>query len=457
MKKIFKKITALFCAAVMLAAILPYSALAAGKNGNYKLIALTFDDGPGRYTSQLLDGLKERNVPATFFVLGSNAKSYPDLLKRMVKEGHQLASHTYSHAQLTTLSSSGIKSEINNTRNLLAAAGGDQTYYIRPPYGSYNSTVKSCAGAPLILWSVDPEDWKYRNTTTVTNNIMNAVQDGDIILLHDIYSTSVNAALNVIDKLKAKGYEFVTVSELLRRRGITPENGGVYYRAKNNGINLGPKVPWDETAYDESKLSSHWAYSAISFALDNGIMTRNSDGAFAPNKYITRGDFAAALAKLYIYSGGALNEPEMESIKFKDVSETSAYADYVKWTAASGIMAGYGNGIFGINDFLTREQMAICVERYLKYCGCETDYGADFTLKYNDASSIASWAVSGVKYCSAAGLLKGDNDGNFTPKKNTTRAQAATTAMRLFESSADIMSPSESEDIEPTYTEDIPV
>ena len=136
-----------------------------------KLLAITFDDGPGKYTGALLDGLAERGVHATFFVNGVNASGWPETLKRIVNEGHQLANHTYNHKNLNTCSAQTVAYEISAVQALITAAGGDENVYIRAPYGNANKTVKSVVTAPLIYWSVDPEDWKYRNAETVRSNI----------------------------------------------------------------------------------------------------------------------------------------------------------------------------------------------------------------------------------------------------------------------------------------------
>ena len=173
-----------------------------------------------------------------FFITGSRVSAYPGVLDAIVAGGHQLANHTHNHKNLNTLTAQQVSDEINATRDLLVEAGGDQTYYVRAPYGNANKTVKSVVNAPLIYWSVDPEDWKYRNADTVYANIVNNSYDGCIILCHDVYKTTVDGALRAIDELQSQGYEFVTVEQLLTRRGITPENGVVYYDAKNNGINL---------------------------------------------------------------------------------------------------------------------------------------------------------------------------------------------------------------------------
>ena len=205
-----------------------------------KLVALTFDDGPGRYTSELLDGLSCRGVKATFFTVGENIEQFPEIILRMFAEGHQIGIHSYSHKRLAGAAESTVKNELEDVRILLKKITGGQDFYLRPPYGAYDRQVRRLAETPLILWSVDTLDWKYRNADTVYQNIMKDVGDGDIILLHDIYSTSVAAALRAVDALLTQGYEFVTVRELLLRRGITPENGEVYRNAYFKGVEKYP-------------------------------------------------------------------------------------------------------------------------------------------------------------------------------------------------------------------------
>ena len=206
-----------------------------------KLIALTFDDGPGAYTGRLLDGLKERGVKVTFFMVGKNVKSRSEIVARAYQEGHQIANHSYDHTSLTTLSDSGVRSQIQETNALLDNACGTGTaYMVRAPYGNTNATVRSAVGAPLVYWAVDPLDWKDRNAATVKSRVVDGAYDGAIILLHDIHSTSVDGALDAIDTLLDQGYEFVTVAELFRRRGVAMENGVSYVNCKPNGTDLGP-------------------------------------------------------------------------------------------------------------------------------------------------------------------------------------------------------------------------
>lgn len=193
------------------------------------MVALTFDDGPRRSTTtQLLDGLAQRKVPATFFVVGSRVKGNEALLQRMAREGHQIGVHTYSHTQLTGLSSAQVACEIQKGRQALTQALGPGDYWLRPPFGLVNSCVKACADSPIILWSVDPEDWKDKNTARIVDHVVSNAKDGDIILLHDMYPSSVQAALEIVDRLGERGFCFVTVEQLMACQEIAPEAGVIF-------------------------------------------------------------------------------------------------------------------------------------------------------------------------------------------------------------------------------------
>ena len=242
MKPIRTKLITILLTLCLCLSLLPPAALAkdAERAGSGKLIALTFDDGPCKDTLRLLDGLKQRGVKATFFMLGSNAAAYPDIVKRAYEEGHQIASHTYDHSELTKLSDGQIQSQVTRTRNALnAAIGAKNAYIVRPPYGAYNQRVLDLLGAAAIYWSVDSNDWRWTNNADKTvDEIMKYTGDGDIILIHDIHTWSVDAALRAIDRLKAQGFTFVTVSELFRRRGATLQAGKIYFSKKSSGSDL---------------------------------------------------------------------------------------------------------------------------------------------------------------------------------------------------------------------------
>ena len=235
--KQLKKWTALFLAICCLLTLLPMTASAS--NGQKKLIALTFDDGPGPYTQRLLDGLAARGVQATFFELGMRAETYDDTTRRILREGHQVAQHGYDHPQLTSLSDDGVRWQIDHTEDILNdVLGRSFTYLVRPPYGDFNSRVLSLLDAPAIIWSIDPVDWRDRNAYTVRDRIVARAFDGAIILCHDIYSSTVDGVLMAIDILQEQGYEFVTVNELYRRRGVSLNNGETYYSCKPTGTQL---------------------------------------------------------------------------------------------------------------------------------------------------------------------------------------------------------------------------
>lgn len=185
--------------------------------GTYEqVIAITFDDGP-RYktTTKLLDGLAERNVQATFFLVGKNAEVCPEVVERMYEEGHLIGNHTYSHVQLTNVNLDKACEEITKTNEIIYEITGYCPLYIRSPYGSYTTELECGINMTNVLWDVDPKDWNTTDVAAIVKNVVDNAEDGDIILMHDIYDTSVTAALEIIDCLKEKGFEFVTVDEIL--------------------------------------------------------------------------------------------------------------------------------------------------------------------------------------------------------------------------------------------------
>jgi peptidoglycan/xylan/chitin deacetylase (PgdA/CDA1 family) len=183
-------------------------------------IAITFDDGPNaELTPKLLDMLKERGIKATFFVVGRNVEEYPGIVARMATEGHEVANHSWSHPALTKLGVESFRKQIENTNEAIAKATGKRPVLMRPPYGatsvSLNKRLNDQFGLKVILWSVDPLDWKYRNSNRVYNAIIQNTRPGSIILAHDIHATTVAAMPATLDALLAKGYKFATVSELI--------------------------------------------------------------------------------------------------------------------------------------------------------------------------------------------------------------------------------------------------
>ena len=188
----------------------------AGEEDVAKKIALTFDDGPHpRYTEQLLDGLKERNVVATFFVTGENAQNYPNIIRREQEEGHLIGNHTYSHIQLTSGNRETFREELVKTNEILENITGEKVSSVRPPYGSWDKSFEKELNMFPVLWNIDPLDWCSHNAECIAAKVVENAGDGDIILMHDYYDTSVTAALEVVDVLQKRGFQFVTVEEIL--------------------------------------------------------------------------------------------------------------------------------------------------------------------------------------------------------------------------------------------------
>ncbi|MFJ7746798.1 polysaccharide deacetylase family protein [Peribacillus sp. NPDC097295] len=181
-----------------------------------KVIALTFDDGPHpKNTTAILKSLKKHHSHATFFVLGSRVDHYPDVLQKMLAQGNEIGNHSWDHPQLTRLSKKKIRSQINKTQLAVQKASGYEPTLIRPPYGAINDEVRKHIGdMEVTLWEIDPEDWKLLNKKKVVRKVMNKAEDGKIILMHDIYKTSAEAADEIIKKLDQQGYQLVTLSEL---------------------------------------------------------------------------------------------------------------------------------------------------------------------------------------------------------------------------------------------------
>ena len=179
-------------------------------------VALTFDDGPHPvYTKKLLDGLKEKNVHATFFVVVKNIPGNEELIRRMDQEGHLIGNHTYDHVKICDMTGQDACSQVEKTSSLIRGITGYDTEFVRPPFGAWNKSMECSFVMIPVLWDVDPLDWTTRNVSTVVSRVLTEVEDGDIILLHDYYDSSVEAALQIVDQLSAGGYEFVTVDELI--------------------------------------------------------------------------------------------------------------------------------------------------------------------------------------------------------------------------------------------------
>ena len=198
----------------------PLQSIFSEGDGNKPEIALTIDDGPSPYTSQMLSVLRQYGIHATFFVVGQNVQNYPDLVQQELADGHLIGNHTWDHADLTKLSANAVRKEISDTSAILQQTAGFQPTFFRPPYGAITNSIQAQAyslGLTSTLWSVDPQDWTTPGTQVIINRVLSEVQNGSVILMHDgggNRSQSIAALKTIIPTLQQRGYHFVTVQQL---------------------------------------------------------------------------------------------------------------------------------------------------------------------------------------------------------------------------------------------------
>lgn len=418
------------------------TASAAGK----KLIAITYDDGPGPYTDRLLDGLKARGVKATFFMVGNRVSAYSSTVSRVYREGHQIANHSYDHSDLARLSESSIRSQINTTNNLLNKICGSGTdYMVRAPYGSVNSTVFRAVGAPLVFWSVDPQDWLYRNAETVKNNIIRNAHDGAIVLVHDIHSTSIPGSLAAIDYLKKQGYEFVTVRELFRRRGQALTNGVQYSSCRAGGKDLGPVEAPDISAEPEGgKLRvtiKAQPGAEIYYTTGSGELNRESTrytGPFlvscpctvkAVAAFNMNGSRSETVTKTFTMP--VTQKPRLqisEGMLSIDCGTPGAAIYYsLTGTTESGGEQAY-NGPVPIEPGTEVTAYAAC-EGYLS----SEQAWAVYSSRGNMFCDVrpGQWFYESIDRAAAAGYMYGAGNGMFGPERDVTRGELVTLLYRL--------------------------
>ncbi|MCL2496859.1 MAG: polysaccharide deacetylase family protein [Clostridiales bacterium] len=195
------------------------------------MLALTFDDGPSKeYTPLLLEGLKQRGAHATFFMLGMRAEKAPELVLRAYEEGHAIGGHGYDHkGYFTRLSRNSLAKQVNNTADAIAKiTGDDPPFLLRPPYGAIDEATALNTGKAIMLWSIDPRDWSVRDAGEIQRFIVENAVDGGVVILHDIYDSTVDGVLAAIDELLPMGWEFVTLPQLYNDFEVLLEAGGIY-------------------------------------------------------------------------------------------------------------------------------------------------------------------------------------------------------------------------------------
>lgn len=203
-------------------------------NPNKKLIALTFDDGPNSTTKEIVDILDKYDAKGTFLILGTQIEDNKQVLIDTYNSGHEIGNHTFGHKILTSLSQKQMEEEINKTQELIKSVIGIYPTFLRPPYGAFNTKVRENCNLPILLWNKDTMDWKNREAEYIFNKSIENLEDGDILLFHDIYPSTAKAIEKLIPYLIENGYQPVTTTQLLESKGITPQDGVVYYSASKN-------------------------------------------------------------------------------------------------------------------------------------------------------------------------------------------------------------------------------
>ncbi|MEG0779647.1 MAG: polysaccharide deacetylase family protein [Oscillospiraceae bacterium] len=360
--------------------------------GAVRLLALTFDDGPHAvYTPQIAAALRARDAKATFFVVGKWLPGKETLVRSLAEDGNQIGNHTTHHVKLIGLTPAEIRRELEQTDAALEEILGQKRFFARPPFGARSPESCRAIPAPVILWSVDPAGGRQLSGAAMAQKVIAKAQDGDIILMHDTTPANLNATILILDTLQKRGFEFVTVNELFRLRGITPQNGVIYKHARG-----GTAQP-----YDESKLYQHWAFSSIEKMRAGGYMTGDGTG-WHPDGTLSQ---KAAVTVLWRICGGTAGRS----------------GDAPAWAAERGILPAGG---FDAAASVTREQLYAMVAGLVDGANWERKPLSDCP-RYGDDRRMTPAAAEPVLLLRQLGFVSQGDGELFRPKDAVTRAEAA--------------------------------
>lgn len=237
------------------------------------MVALTFDDGPSEHTATILDALEQNNAHATFFVVGENINSNTgEYIKRAASLGCEIGSHTYDHCDLTSISAQEVDQTVKKTDDAVFDLIGRYPYWLRPPYGAFNDSVQLQIQKPLAFWSIDTRDWDTRDTASTVNTVLNYIEDGDIVLMHDFYAPTAAAAEQLIPTLIEQGYQLVTLSEMAYYRDFQLENGMLV-------IDMHPDEPSYYPTPDANSTTTEVASSSEEMEETTETVTTDTDSA----------------------------------------------------------------------------------------------------------------------------------------------------------------------------------
>ena len=278
------------------------------------MLALTFDDGPGEYTDELLDCLEENNAHATFFMLGQNVSAYPDAPKRMLELGCEIGSHSWDHTQLTTIDIDSVAKQFTDTDNALIDACGQAASVARAPYGDGNSDIYNTVGKPFFMWSLDTEDWRLMDADADYDAVMNGdLTDGSIILMHDIHQPSVQAAIRFIPELVAKGYKLVTVSEMAE--------------AKNVDLQYACYVDFWQSTFDRGEIPGYQGTVSTDGTSDSSDTSGDSSGDGSSDVSDGSGDGSGDGSDGSDVSDGSSDDGSYDDGSYDDGSSGDGYDD----------------------------------------------------------------------------------------------------------------------------------
>lgn len=278
------------------------------------MLALTFDDGPGEYTQELLDCLEENNAHATFFMLGQNVSVYPDAPKRMLEIGCEIGNHSWDHTQLTTIDLDAVAKQFSDTDNALIEACGQAASVARAPYGDGNTDIYNTVAKPFFMWSLDTEDWRLMDADADYDAVMNGdLTDGSIILMHDIHQPSVQAAIRFIPELVAKGYKLVTVSEMAE--------------AKNVDLQYACYVDFWQSTFDRGEIPGYQGTVSTDGTSDSSDTSGDSSGDGSSDVSDGSGDGSGDGSDGSDVSDGSSDDGSYDDGSYDDGSSGDGYDD----------------------------------------------------------------------------------------------------------------------------------
>lgn len=441
-----KRLFSFILIAALLLTILP-SALA--DEAEPRLIALTFDDGPSAYTEELLDGLKARGARVTFFCVGYKISGNADIIKRAWLEGHQIASHTWNHPEMTSISDAEIKSQLSRVEAAFNdALGFKQDYILRPPYGSCSQRVLNAANVPAIYWSMNTADYLTNKPDVVTSQIVKAARDGAIGCLHDTHLSTVKGALKAIDVLQKEGYEFVTINELFYRKGLTLENAKLYKNAYNaESTSKALKAPEIKCTEDpvtgKQKVEISGDERGSIYYTTDGTAPTPINGKLYTGAFILASSASVRAVSVVNWNGirSPLSAFDVEAIP-RAILFSAPDEEYLAYSSpAKGAVIHYTD-----DGSIPNENSAVysgkieaapgktyrAIASAPSYQPSDIDY-----ITYSDNGfwmrdvSPEMWFYQNIDAAASLGILNGTGDYFFRPENTSSRAMAITMLFRL--------------------------